>query len=600
MTRVLKQTRTINGSTSSSLWTYKIVIDEYFEDNYATTNKSIVVVSDYLGRGSSGSYIGGNFNVSNNADGQGKSFSGNIPYPTTINANGWYLLGSSEFEIQHADDGRKTITVNSTMSSSDFNPNSAIASGQVELTTIPRASSIAVSNTDLGQNVAITIGKKVDSFKNTLTYKIGSLTGTIVEKTNEKQYVWEMTSTLINQIKNTYPSTKEVDTIIYCKTYDGNTQIGSTTEASFKLIIVDKPTISSVVRAELNTSISALTTNVLKSASQNRFTITAAAPTGTTIAKYVVENGQRAESTTNVVNFNDVQNSYTSSGILKTKFLIYAVDKRGNTSEPFEAEYNFTNYINVSINKTDVVIKRTNAITNDCIIYAKGNFFNGNIGNTTNTITFKVRTKLKDSSSWSSYQTLAATYSGNTFTINNVKLTGVFDYHENYDVELVATDRINISDSYSRIFATSVPAEKHHKNGAWFKEIGFDAFDNKTHTVNAIKKMLLDYEHPVGSLYWSSNPTNPSELFGGTWTQIKDKFVLSAGDIYNVNDTGGNSINPDIYCGGTGYGFQLNSSAYADRTLVRSVALSDVHGEISAEISNMPPYIVKYCWERTS
>jgi hypothetical protein len=45
--------------------------------------------------------------------------------------------------------------------------------------------------------------------------------------------------------------------------------------------------------------------------------------------------------------------------------------------------------------------------------------------------------------------------------------------------------------------------------------------------------------HPVGSLYWSSDPTNPSELFGGTWVRIKDRFIWAKGDSDTVNATGG-------------------------------------------------------------
>ena len=50
---------------------------------------------------------------------------------------------------------------------------------------------------------------------------------------------------------------------------------------------------------------------------------------------------------------------------------------------------------------------------------------------------------------------------------------------------------------------------------------------------------LLNFVYPVGSLYWSSNNTDPGTLFGGTWQQIKDMFVLAAGDSYSVNSTGG-------------------------------------------------------------
>ena len=50
---------------------------------------------------------------------------------------------------------------------------------------------------------------------------------------------------------------------------------------------------------------------------------------------------------------------------------------------------------------------------------------------------------------------------------------------------------------------------------------------------------LLNLVYPVGSIYWSSKNTNPGTLFGGTWTQIKDKFILTAGDSYSNGATGG-------------------------------------------------------------
>ena len=57
--------------------------------------------------------------------------------------------------------------------------------------------------------------------------------------------------------------------------------------------------------------------------------------------------------------------------------------------------------------------------------------------------------------------------------------------------------------------------------------------------INQAKAEAILAAHPVGSLYWSSKDTNPSTLFGGTWTPIKDKFVLAAGDTYTNGATGG-------------------------------------------------------------
>ena len=57
----------------------------------------------------------------------------------------------------------------------------------------------------------------------------------------------------------------------------------------------------------------------------------------------------------------------------------------------------------------------------------------------------------------------------------------------------------------------------------------------------ALSRLLLDFTHPVGSYYWSSDDTDPSQIFGGTWTQITGRFVLAAGGGYKAGSTGGAS-----------------------------------------------------------
>lgn len=47
--------------------------------------------------------------------------------------------------------------------------------------------------------------------------------------------------------------------------------------------------------------------------------------------------------------------------------------------------------------------------------------------------------------------------------------------------------------------------------------------------------------YPVGSIYLSVNDTSPAELFGGTWEQLKDRFLLAAGDTYAVGNSGGSA-----------------------------------------------------------
>ena len=59
---------------------------------------------------------------------------------------------------------------------------------------------------------------------------------------------------------------------------------------------------------------------------------------------------------------------------------------------------------------------------------------------------------------------------------------------------------------------------------------------------NAVEKSdLLNLIYPVGSIYMSVNSTSPATLFGGTWEQIKDKFLLSTGNSYANGSTGGSA-----------------------------------------------------------
>lgn len=57
--------------------------------------------------------------------------------------------------------------------------------------------------------------------------------------------------------------------------------------------------------------------------------------------------------------------------------------------------------------------------------------------------------------------------------------------------------------------------------------------------IESLLDWIFDRAHPVGSYYWSSDSTNPSKLFGGTWEQVTDKFVLAAGNTYKVGAVGG-------------------------------------------------------------
>lgn len=50
---------------------------------------------------------------------------------------------------------------------------------------------------------------------------------------------------------------------------------------------------------------------------------------------------------------------------------------------------------------------------------------------------------------------------------------------------------------------------------------------------------IFDLIYPIGAIYISTVNTSPATLFGGTWEQISDKFLLAAGTIYAAGTTSG-------------------------------------------------------------
>ena len=48
-----------------------------------------------------------------------------------------------------------------------------------------------------------------------------------------------------------------------------------------------------------------------------------------------------------------------------------------------------------------------------------------------------------------------------------------------------------------------------------------------------ILSRMFNLMYPIGSVYISVNSNNPAKLFGGQWTQIKDRFLLACGNTYS-------------------------------------------------------------------
>ena len=143
------------------------------------------------------------------------------------------------------------------------------------------------------------------------------------------------------------------------------------------------------------------------------------------------------------------------------------------------------------------------------------------------------------------------------------------------------------------------------------------------------QKPTLDMIYPVGSIYMSVNSTNPSTLFGGTWEQIKDRFLLSCGNTYANGTTGGEATHKltedeipththserfsnGAYATWEGYssasqqgsrtvtGVEIPTYTYSSGKSGTYTYLTTGYVGGDQPHNNMPPYLAVYMWKRTA
>ena len=141
--------------------------------------------------------------------------------------------------------------------------------------------------------------------------------------------------------------------------------------------------------------------------------------------------------------------------------------------------------------------------------------------------------------------------------------------------------------------------------------------------------------YPIGSIYMSVNDTSPASLFGGTWEQLKDRFLLGADGTYAAGATGGSAdaklINHNHALISYGNGSVIAEKGQlfpgTDGTYGRIIKTEEEGGRFADDMkavgrfvttspkglnspdkeiiydstgANMPPYLAVYMWKRTA
>lgn len=119
--------------------------------------------------------------------------------------------------------------------------------------------------------------------------------------------------------------------------------------------------------------------------------------------------------------------------------------------------------------------------------------------------------------------------------------------------------------------------------------------------------------YPIGSIYISTSQVSPASIFGGTWEQLKDRFLLGCGDTYTAGATGGEAAHTLAWdeVPKHSHAYRVGTVGGTDDGLIRGITKivgehtnnAVIHSSGSSfqkPLNNMPPYLAVYMWKRTA
>lgn len=580
-TITINYTISYNPVSNQTTVTFSDMSWDYFgKKGWGTSASSTITVTAADNTSSTGSTSA---SVSSTTDGTVKTFTA-APNPPSITVTHSNAIGaksvnigiSSKIFVNPRSNGTSQETIKGSSSTT-------AASG-----TYAPASSVTCSIADIGSAPTIQISRNSSSYTHTLTYEFGSLSGTIATKTSDTTITnWIFPTSFYAEI----PNAKSGTGTITCKTYSGDTLLGTKT-CSFTATTNEslcKPTLSPTVE-DSNSIAIGVTGNkntLIIYFSDAAITTGAAARNSATLVSQKVTCGSKSITTS----------SGTIQDVESGTFTFTATDSRGYSTTQTVTK-DIINYISPTCN-----LNISNPSTDGSLSFTiTGNYYNGSFGAVNNTLSVSYKYKTSGGTYSDNIEATNITLNNNTYTAN-ISLTGL-DYKETYTFQAFTIDKIKSVNSAEKVIKTTPVFSWSNDDFEFNVPVKFSG------------KTLLDVVYPVGAIYMSVSSTSPATLFGGTWEQIENRFLLAAGSSYTAGNTGGEATHTltknempthshEIY---SGYGDVVSnvSDAYRYQTWGSSdrgwktgnLGTSNIGG--GKAHNNMPPYLVVYMWKRTA
>ena len=311
------------------------------------------------------------------------------------------------------------------------------------------------------------------------------------------------------------------------------------------------------------------------------------------------------------------------------KVSVNVVDSR-NLPASASKTLNMVDYLPMVINSYDFF--RTSPTSSEIKLNADITYFQGTYNGTANApiIQYKMGSNGTLRTLTTDDYTLDTT--NNKITITNLVLTDTLVYTKAETFYLYVSD-IFSSDNENDVVTKGIPTTE---RGEFDFQVNGDLFiadrdrNNRVNVLEKIKEIVNDNKtalvnlvYPVGSIYMSTNSTSPASLFGGTWEQIKDRFLLCCGNTYSAGATGGEATHKltinempshghDLVYGSKdsnsgvvisyydgGYNsLSIENWAWRESGVRQNIYARNEGG--SQAHNNMPPYLAVYVWKRTA
>ena len=167
----------------------------------------------------------------------------------------WVSLGKGTITIPHNEDGSKSITIRARLTNVANSGDIGWFSGTVNLSTIPRASTIrSVSSTELGKTITVSIDKKAAAFRHQVWWSVNGSAWIDLGNNHDTSVQFTVPIDYANRITNS--DTGTVDVCV--RTLQGDTTIGRDVYLNGTSILVPKnivPTLDSITATERATKI---------------------------------------------------------------------------------------------------------------------------------------------------------------------------------------------------------------------------------------------------------------------------------------------------------------------------------------------------------